>query len=71
LSPIYLGVSVMDLRKIRRWVGRVLLAAGLAVGVFLGTQTASGAAGAAQSNSSVATAEADGDLSTTTDPHWT
>lgn len=61
----------MDLRTIRRWVGRVLLSAGLTVGVFLGTQTAAVAADPPQSNSSVATAEADGDLSTTTDPHWT
>jgi len=61
----------MDLRTIRRWVGRALLSAGLAVGIFLGTQTAAAAADAAQSNNSVAMAEGDGDLSTTTDPHWT
>lgn len=70
MGPIYLGVSVMDLRKITRWVGRLLLSAGLAAGTFLGTQGVTQAAGAELSSGAAVTTEA-GAAATTAEPIWT
>lgn len=65
-----IGVSVMDLRKITRWVGRLLLSAGLAAGTFLGTHGVAQAAGAELSGGAAVTTEV-GAVATTAEPIWT
>jgi hypothetical protein len=60
----------MDLRKTTRWVGRLLLSAGLAAGTFLGTYGVAEAADASQSDVAVVATEAGG-ASTTAEPIWT
>lgn len=70
MGPIYLGVSVMDLRKITRWVGCLLLSAGLAAGTFLGTHGVAQAAEAELSGGAAVTTEV-GAAATTAEPIWT
>ncbi len=60
----------MDLRKAKRRVGRLLLSAVLASGIFLGTHSVAQAVDASPASETVATTD-DGSLSTTHDPVWT
>jgi hypothetical protein len=62
----------MDLRKITRWVGRLLLSAGLAAGTFLGMHGVAQAADVSQPSVAVETVEGGDSTSTTMDdPIWT